>query len=82
MAADRAPPSLSPPPCPEPLLETPQAASAQDKSLEDVRVEMPLARMYQTFGPLPSLWPLDHLGGPAGIRGGGWGHVPPLAPMP
>lgn len=32
---DRAPPSLSLPPCPEPLLETPLAASARDMSLED-----------------------------------------------
>lgn len=49
VATDRVPPSLSPPPCPEPLLETPQAASAQDKSVEDVRVEVPLAGRYQNF---------------------------------
>lgn len=47
MATDCAPLSLSPPSCPEPLLETPQAASAQDKSLEGV--EMALARMCQNF---------------------------------
>lgn len=47
MAIDCAPPSLSLPPCPEPLLETPQAASAQDKSLEGV--QMALDRMCQNF---------------------------------
>lgn len=44
-------PSLSLSPCPGPPLETPQAASARDKSLQDVGVGMVLARTGQNFHP-------------------------------
>lgn len=65
------------PPCPEPLLETPLAASAQDMSLEDEGIGMALARMCQSFqSTSQSLAPR-----PPRRSSRCWGgHTPPLAP--